>query len=117
MSVQGGDQVRRSLENLAKGFGKAVNDGVAEKLEEGKQTSVDTVHVITGALKGTIRVEMKGNGNGDLVAGGQDGVDYAAEEELGNSSREGHPFLNPGFSVATQNLPATVKKKVDALMR
>lgn len=93
----------------------AVKDALQESLDEGKDHSVSVVHVITGALRDSIRTDNVTEDGGDLVAGGG-GVDYAEYEELGTSRREGHPYLQPGMEVAFRGLADKVKDKIDDIL-
>lgn len=116
LESSGADDIRKALERLANDLPDAVRGAIDESLEEGKDHSIDVVHVVTGRLRDSIRTENVTEEGGDLVAGGIDGVDYAAVEELGNSKREGHPFLRPGFEISQRALSENVKKKIDDLL-
>lgn len=115
-NVEGSEQIKRDINRIADGLPNAIRSAIEESLESGESHSKGVVHVVTGRLRDSIRVEMKGDDQGDLVAGGTGGVNYAAIEELGNSSREGHPYLRPGAEVANRELSENIKKKIDALL-
>jgi hypothetical protein len=116
LKAEGLDDVKRTLEALTNQLPDAVKDAVDESLSEGMFHSVGIVHVITGKLRDSIRTENVSSEGGDLVAGGEGGVNYADIEELGNSRREGHPYLRPGFEVATNSVLDNVKKEIDRLL-
>lgn len=117
LESSGADRVKNDIDRIANGLPDAVRSAIQETLDSGMEQGKETVHVVTGALRDSIRVEMQGDDQGDLVAGGTGGVDYAAVEELGNSRREGHPFLRPSFEMATQEASQKLKDKIDDLMR
>lgn len=110
------DDMVADLEAFKNKIPNAVKDAVQEALDEGKDHSVGVVHVVTGALRDSIRVENVTEDGGDLVAGGG-GVDYAEYEELGTSRREGHPYLTPGMEVAFRSLKDKVKDKIEEAMK
>lgn len=121
LDQEGLDEIKQTLERLINQLPTAVKDGVDESLNEGQMHSHGIVHVITGNLQSTIRTENVSEEGGDLVAGGTQGsfgkfVDYADIEEMGNSRREGHPYLRPGFEVATAAVAENIKKEVDRLL-
>lgn len=116
ITESGGDKIKADLERIANGLPGAAKEAIQETLEVGEQQAKSTVHVVTGRLRDSIRIEMQGDEQGDLVAGGQGGVDYAAIEELGNSTREGHPYLRPAFEMSTKEAENKLKSKVDGLI-
>lgn len=121
LDSEGLDDIKKTLQRLQNQFGDAVKEAVDESLNEGQMHSYEIVHVITGNLQSTIRTENVSEEGGDLVAGGIDGafgkfVNYADIEEMGNSRREGHPYLRPGFEVATASIEENIKKKVEELL-
>lgn len=116
LTEDGLDDIKQTLNRLVNQLPTAVKDGVDESLSEGMFHSVEVVHVITGKLRDSIRTENVTSEGGDLVAGGTGGVDYADIEELGNSRREGHPYLQPGFEVATNSVTENVRKQIDDLL-
>lgn len=118
MGIQqdGLDDIKKTLERLSNQLPNAVKDGVDESLSEGMFHSVEIVHVVTGRLRDSIRTENVSSEGGDLVAGGTGGVNYAAIEELGNSKREGHPYLQPGFEKTKSVILDNVKKEIDRLL-
>lgn len=116
LQSEGLEDIKMTLQRLENQLGNAVKEAVDESLGEGMFHSVEIVHVITGNLRDSIRVEDVTEDGGDLVAGGTGVVDYADIEELGNSRREGHPYLRPGFEVATASIADNIKKKVDELL-
>lgn len=121
LDQDGADEVKKTIERLANRLPDAVKEAVEESLGEGQMHSHEIVHVITGNLQSTIRTENITEEGGDLVAGGIDGeygkfVNYAAIEELGNSRREGHPFLRPGFERTTSVIGDNIKKKIEELL-
>lgn len=116
VKTEGGDKILADLNRIAEGMSGALKGALEESLNMGKDHSVSVVHVISGRLRDSIRVEMKGDDSGDLVAGGQGGVDYASAEEVGNSKRPGHPYLTPGGEIAWRELQTKVKDKVDGLI-
>lgn len=116
LKQEGLDEIKQTLERLINQLPTAVKDGVDESLSQGMFHSVDTVHVITGKLRDSIRTENVTSEGGDLVAGGTADVNYADIEELGNSRREGHQYLRPGFEVATAAVEENIKKEVDRLL-
>ena len=116
LTEDGLDDIKMTLNRIANQLPTAVKDAVDESLSEGMFHSVDVVHVVTGRLRDSIRTENITEEGGDLVAGGEGGVDYADIEELGNSRREGHPYLRPGAEVAFRSLQENVKKQVDDLL-
>lgn len=117
MGIQqdGLDDIKKTLERLVNQLPDAVKEGVDESLGEGMFHSVEIVHVVTGKLRDSIRVENVTSEGGDLVAGGTGGVNYADVEELGNSRREGHPYLQPGFEKATSVVEQNVRKQIEDL--
>lgn len=116
LTADGLDDIKRTLNALSNQLPDAVKDAVDESLSEGMFHSVGIVHVVTGKLRDSIRTENVSSEGGDLVAGGEGGVNYADIEELGNSRREGHPYLQPGFEVATNAVLDNVKKEIDRLL-
>ncbi len=110
------DDIKRTLEALQKQLPNAVKDAVDESLSEGMFHSVDIVHVVTGKLRDSIRTENVSSDGGDLVAGGTGSVNYADIEELGNSRREGHPYLEPGFEKTKASIQQNIKKEIDRLL-
>jgi hypothetical protein len=106
------EQASNDLQEFVNKIPNAVKEAVQESLDEGKDHSVSIVHVITGALRDSIRTEDVSEDGGALVAGGG-GVDYAEYEELGTSRREGHPYLQPGAEVAFRSLQSNVKDKIE----
>lgn len=119
MSFDAGDgleRMRDKIQGIIDGLPNAVKDAVQESLDQGKDHSVEVVHVVTGRLRDSIKTENISEEGGDLVAGGGV-VDYAAYEEFGNSRREGHPYLSPGFEVATRAMETNLKKHIDDLIR
>lgn len=115
LESSGADRVKRDIDRIANGLPDAMRSAIQETLESGEQQSKEVVHVVSGALRDSIRVEMHGDDQGDLVAGGTGGVDYADIEEMGNSRREGHPYLRPAMEQAFTELHDNVKKKIDDL--
>lgn len=76
------------------------------------------VHVVTGALKGTIRVEDGDEpGVAKVVAGGINGVDYAVDEEFGNSRRPPHPFLRPAADTGKSEARTVMRRRVYSLIK
>lgn len=119
MSFDAGDgleRMRDKIQGIIDGLPNAVKDAVQESLDQGKDHSVEVVHVVTGRLRDSIKTENISEEGGDLVAGGGV-VDYAAYEEFGNSRREGHPYLTPGFEIATREFPNKLKDKLDEVFR
>lgn len=116
LKQEGLDEIKQTLERLANRLPDAVKDAVDESLSEGMFHSVEVVHVVTGNLRDSIRVENVTEDGGDLVAGGTGTVNYADIEELGNSRREGHPYLRPGFEVATAAVEENIKKQIEDLL-
>ena len=121
LDQDGADEVKKTIERLANRLPDAVKEAVEESLGEGQMHSHEIVHVITGNLQSTIRTENITEEGGDLVAGGIDGeygkfVNYAAIEELGNSRREGHPYLRQGIEIAFNSLKDNNKKNIDDLL-
>lgn len=110
------DDIKRTLKALENQLPNAVKDAVDESLSEGMFESVDIVHVITGKLRDSIRTENVSSEGGDLVAGGTGSVNYADIEEVGNSRREGHPYLRPGFERTKQVIDQNLKKEIDRLL-
>jgi HK97 gp10 family phage protein len=108
------DQASNELKSFAGKISNAMKEAIQESLDEGKDHSVGVVHVVTGALRDTIRTENVSENGGDLVAGGIDGVEYAEYEEMGTSRREGHPYLRPGAEVAFRALESKIKEKIEA---
>lgn len=112
------DAIKERLEKIREGIPTAAKEAIQESLDEGKDHSVSVVHVITGRLRDSIRTENVTEEGGDLVAGGGGtGVDYAAHEEYGNSKREGHPYLEPGFEITKREFTGKLKDKIDELLR
>jgi hypothetical protein len=116
LKEEGLDDVKQTLERLNNQLPDAVKDAVDESLSEGMFHSVEIVHVVTGRLRDSIRTENVSSDGGDLVAGGEGGVNYASIEELGNSRREGHPYLQPGFEKTKSVVLDNLKKEIDRLL-
>jgi hypothetical protein len=109
------DTLVDDLQRFKNAIPNAVKEALQESLDEGKDHSVSVVHVVTGNLRDSIRTDNVTEDGGDLVAGGGS-VDYAEYEELGNSRREGHPYLQPGMEVAFRGLTTKVKDKIDDVL-
>lgn len=69
--------------------------------DEGYRISQSLVHVITGQLKGSGRVEVVGNNRIEF----RYDKEYAGWEEYGNRYREGHPYFEPAVTYIMNNLP------------
>ena len=116
LTEDGLDDIKQTINRLINQLPEAVKEGVDESLSEGMFHSVEVVHVITGNLRDSIRTENVTSEGGDLVAGGTGSVNYADIEEVGNSRREGHPYLRPGAEVAFNSLKENVRKQIDDLL-
>jgi hypothetical protein len=116
LDEDGMDDLKKTIQRLIDRTPNAMKEAAQESLEEGERHAYDTVHVISGRLQSTIRTENVSEEGGDLVAGGTGGVNYAAVEEFGNSRREGHPFLTPGFEITKRVAPDKVKEKINDLL-
>lgn len=76
------------------------------------------VHVITGALRDSIRVEDSDEpGVAQAVAGGINGVDYAADEEYGNSRRPPHPYMRPAVDTSRSRVRTVMRQKSYSLIK
>jgi phage gpG-like protein len=82
----------RELQRLIQ---QAIPDAVKATLDKSAQSAIqgakDIVHVISGDLRDSIRVLEQGD---NYIVVGSD-LDYAADEEFGNSKRPPHPYLGP----------------------
>lgn len=110
------DAIRERLEKIKNGIPDAAKEASQESLDAGMDHAVDTVHVITGRLRDSIRTENVSENGGDLVAGGIDDVDYAGYEEFGTSTHEAHPYLTPGWEITKREFPDKVKGKIEDLL-
>jgi HK97 gp10 family phage protein len=116
LDEDGLDDLKKTIERLVNRMPDAMKEAAQESLDEGQMHSYDIVHVVTGRLQSTIRTENVSEDGGDLVAGGTGGVNYAAVEEFGNSTREGHPYLEPGFEITKREAPNRIKEKIEDLL-
>jgi hypothetical protein len=87
-TIEGTERLKAKLKRLR----GAINSSDAKQIGiAGGKPVVDyarsIVHVITGNLRDTIHVEESDEAGVAQVVAGGDGVDYAADEEFGNSRR------------------------------
>lgn len=76
------------------------------------------VHVRTGHLRDTIRVEDSDEpGIAQAVAGGINGVDYAADEEYGNSRRPPHPYMRPAVDANRSQARTVMRRRSYTLIK
>lgn len=75
------------------------------------------VHVITGDLRRSIRVEPASDGTADVIAGGINGVDYAPYEEFGTRFRSAHPYMRPALDAGRSEARTAMRRKVYTLIR
>jgi HK97 gp10 family phage protein len=119
VTIEGTEKFKAKLHDIesaitsreADNVGRAGAQIIAQKARE-------NVHVITGALKGTIRVEDSDeHGVAQAVAGGINGVDYADDEEYGNSRRPPHPYMRPAVDSSKSQVRTVMRNAVYALIR
>src|SRR4051812_32332512 len=92
--LEGTERFRQKLQNMRSVL---KSDAAKEIGMAGAQVVVkhaqSIVHVDTGALRDSIHAEDSNEaGVAQAVAGG-DGVNYAGDEEFGNSRRPPHPYM------------------------
>lgn len=104
-------KMRNSLKSDAsKEIGMAGAQIIAKHAQE-------IVHVDTGALQRSIHAEDSNEaGVAQAVAGG-DGVDYAGDEEFGNSRRPPHPYMRPAVDMSKSEARTAMRQKSYALVR
>lgn len=120
VTVEGTERFKAKLRNMeaACSSNEAKEVGVAGgKVIE--RIAKATVHVITGNLRDSIRTEASSEepGMADVIAGGINGVDYAADEEFGNSRRPAHPYLRPAADTGRSEARTVMRAKTYALLR
>lgn len=77
-----------------------------------------TVHVVSGDLRDSIRTEPSDEpGIANVIAGGINGVDYAADEEFGNSRRPPHPYLRPAADTGKSEARTVMRRRTYALIK
>lgn len=76
------------------------------------------VHVVSGNLRDSIRTEPGDEpGTANVIAGGINGVDYAADEEYGNSRRPPHPYLRPAVDMGRSEARTVMRRRSYALIK
>lgn len=118
VTVEGTDAFKAKLEAMR---AACKGDDVKEISRAGAKVIADkaasTVHVITGNLRDSIRVEDAEDDLAQVVAGGINGVDYAADEEYGNSHRPPHPYMRPAVDSEKSHARAIMRAKSYALIK
>ncbi len=75
------------------------------------------VHVQTGHLRDSIHAEeTEEAGVAQAVAGGE-GVDYAGDEEYGNSRRPPHPYMRPAVDESKSEVRTVMRRRSYALIK
>lgn len=84
------------LDRIRVGLPEAIERGVERSANFIADVARQLAPVDTGALRGSIRVEDGAHALARrVVAGGTDGVDYAAYVEYGTSRSAAQPFMTP----------------------
>jgi phage gpG-like protein len=105
--TSGADQeLQRILQQVIPDAVKATLDKSAQS---GRQGAKEIVHVISGDLKDSIRVLEQGD---NYIVIGSD-LDYAADEEFGNSKRPPHPYLSPQGDRLQSEAPRTLEEEIN----
>lgn len=84
-----------------------VKQAIEKYLELMYQLAISLVPVDTGALHGSIRTELQQYGGllfGQVVAGNDKDVDYAAFVELGTMFTAAQPYMEPAFEAYAMDL-------------
>lgn len=118
VTVEGTERFKAKLRNMRNSISGAESKDVGRKgAEIIKDKAQDNVHVITGHLRDSIRVEDSDeDGVAQVVAGGN-GVDYAADEEYGNSRRPPHPYLRPAVDSEKSRVRTAMRSAVYSLIK
>ena len=100
----------RELERITQ---QAIPDAVKATLDKTGQSGIQgaqaIVHVIKGDLRDSIRVLEQGPNY--IVIGTT--LDYAADEEFGNSKRPPHPYLGPQGDRLQSEAPRTLEDELN----
>jgi HK97 gp10 family phage protein len=117
-TIEGTERLKAKLKRLQ----GAINSSDAKQIGiAGGKPVVDyarsIVHVITGNLRDTIHVEESDEAGVAQVVAGGDGVDYAADEEFGNSRRPPHPYLRPAVDATKSTVRTAMRQKSYSVIR
>lgn len=119
VSLEGTERFKTKLRNMQQACSS--NESKEVGVAGGKvieRIAKATVHVVSGNLRDSIRTEPSDEpGIADVIAGGINGVDYAADEEFGNSRRPAHPYLRPAADTGKSEARTVMRAKVYALIR
>jgi HK97 gp10 family phage protein len=117
-TIEGTERLKAKLKRLQ----GAINSSDAKQIGiAGGKPVVDyarsIVHVVTGNLRDTIHVEESDEAGVAQVVAGGDGVDYAADEEFGNSRRPPHPYLRPAVDATKSAVRTAMRQKSYSVIR
>lgn len=119
VTIEGTEKFKAKIRNLKEACGSAEAKSIGRA---GAQIIVSmaktNVHVISGDLKNSIRVEDTNQpGIAQAVAGGVNGVNYAKDEEYGNSRRPAHPYMRPAVDASRSQVRAAMRQKAYRLIK
>ncbi len=119
MTVEGTDRFKAKLRSMADACSSAETKEVG--MEGGKvieRIAKGTVHVVSGNLRDSIRTESGDEpGMAEVIAGGINGVDYAGDEEYGNSRRPPHPYMRPALDSGKSEARTVMRRRVYSIIK
>lgn len=117
VQVEGGDRLRRRLEDLEPELIEACKDAIAASAEQVQRETAASVRVDSGRLRRTVRIRY---GAGGLIAqvGWFDADSYyAVFHEFGTSSIPAQPALQPALEGERNELPDRIRTEIRRVTR